>query len=72
MPSQVEEDNRLKITDFGLARAKAMASGAYGHTQQMTECGTPYWSTPLPSPRAPWPPVHSARFYLPRESLEQD
>jgi len=42
----VEEDNRLKITDFGLARAKAMASGAYGHTQQMTECGTPYWSAP--------------------------
>ena len=38
------DDNRLKVTDFGLTRAKAQDVAAM--TAAMTQCGTPYWSAP--------------------------
>lgn len=42
------KDWRLKITDFGMSRAKAVSEGYDGEliTEAMTECGTPYWTAP--------------------------
>ena len=37
------EEFTVKITDFGLARVKAVCST---QTQAMTQCGTPYWTAP--------------------------
>ena len=45
----VTADWRLKITDFGMTRAKAVSEGGGDDalvTQLMTECGTPYWTAP--------------------------
>lgn len=45
----VTDDYRIKITDFGMARAKAYAKAggaAQMQTAIMTECGTPFWTAP--------------------------
>ena len=42
----VTKDLKIKVTDFGMARAKAVSSGKDFGTELMTECGTPYWSAP--------------------------
>lgn len=39
------EGMRVKITDFGLARQKAIAFST-GETYKMTQIGTPYWTAP--------------------------
>ena len=45
--AQVTDDYRIKITDFGMARAKAFVKkGSDQQTAIMTECGTPFWSAP--------------------------
>jgi serine/threonine protein kinase len=44
----ITDQNRLKITDFGMTRAKAVIAGGDQQLQtaMMTQCGTPYWSAP--------------------------